>query len=407
VAWSRKTGLPLATAISWQCRRSVDVCERLVLSSNVIRERTGLPLDPLVSASKWSWLLERHPEIAALASTGDLCLGTVDSWIIYRLTGGSVHATDHTNASRTALLNLSSAEWDRELLEMFRIPESSLPQIFSSTSVIGKVESIPTLSGTPIVSAIGDSHAALVGHGSYRAGTIKATYGTGSSLMTLTPSIPSFTHTLARTIAWSTPEFVQYAFEGNITMTGAAVQWVGEFLKLSNPTVDCVALADSVTNSEGVFFVPAMVGLGAPYWNASVRGTITGLSRGTTSAHLARAAVESIAFQVADVFHEMQEAVGIELPVLHTDGGATKNSALMQFQADILGVPVHRSACEDLSALGAAWLGGITLGWWRDFSSFELLAEDFSEFTPTKSLSEQYEMWKHAVAQTLLEKSER
>jgi glycerol kinase len=402
VAWSRKTGLPIANAISWQCRRSAEVCGRLAWASDSIREKTGLPLDPLVSASKWSWLLLHHPEIAGLASNGELCLGTVDSWLIYKLSGGRVHGTDHTNASRTALLNLSTGEWDGELLEAFRIPADALPKIFPSSFSIGTVESISSLLGVPIVAAIGDSHAAMVGHGSYCPGTIKATYGTGSSLMTLTPSIPSSTEKLARTIAWSTHEYMQYALEGNITMTGAAVQWVGEFLKLRNPTADTVALADSVSNSGGVFFVPAMVGLGAPYWNASVRGTITGLSRSTTSAHLARAAVESIAFQVADVFYEMQKEVGIDLPILHADGGATQNATLMQFQSDLLGVRVHRSECADLSALGAAWLGGITLGWWRNLSSLQMLHRDCSVFSPSNSVSKQYKKWKHAVAQTLL-----
>jgi glycerol kinase len=407
VAWSRKTGLPVANAISWQCRRSVDVCERHAATGDHIREKTGLPLDPLISASKWSWLFQHHPEIARMGSNDDLCLGTVDSWLIYKLSGGSVHATDHTNASRTALLNLSGGDWDDELLELFRLPANALPVVRPSSSSFGNVESIPSLLGIPIVSAIGDSHAAMVGHGSYHPGAIKATYGTGSSLMALTPSIPSSTRTLARTIAWSTRDNTQYALEGNITMTGAAVQWVGEFLKLPNPTADAVTLADSVSSSEGVFFVPAMVGLGAPYWTASARGTITGLSHGSTSAHLARAAVESIAFQVADVFHEMEKEMGLPLPILHTDGGATLNATLMQFQSDLVGIPVHRSACNDLSALGAAWLGGMTLGWWQDFSSLQKLHQDCSVFSPIRSLSREYEMWKHTVAQTLLAVSGR
>ena len=401
VAWNRTTGLPVANAISWQCRRSVDVCERLAEESGRLRAITGLPLDPLVSASKWSWLLGHHPEIASLAANGDLCLGTVDSWLIYKLTRGRVHATDHTNASRTALLNLTGADWDSSLVEAFAIPFNALPKIFPSSFRIGAVESIPMLCGIPIVSAIGDSHAALVGHGSYSPGTIKATYGTGSSLMTLTPSIPSTTEKLARTIAWSTHEHIQYALEANITMTGAAVQWVGEFLKLPNPTDDTVALADSVSDSAGVFFVPAMAGLGAPYWDASARGTITGLSHSSTAAHLARAAVEAIAFQVADAFHEMQKNVSIDLSILHTDGGATRNATLMQFQSDLLRLPVHRSACEDLSALGAAWLGGITLGWWESLHSLRMSNRECSVFSPSQSRSKQYEMWKHAVAQTL------
>jgi glycerol kinase len=407
LAWSRSTGLSLSNAISWQCRRSIEVCERLSPASKIIREKTGLPLDPLVSASKWSWLLLHNPNVAALGSRGDLCLGNVDSWLIHKLSGGRVHATDHTNASRTALLNLNSREWDAELLGMFGIPPDALPHIVPSLSIIGTVESIPSLMGTPIVSAIGDSHAAMAGHGSYRPGTMKATYGTGSSLMMLTPAIPPPTSSLARTIAWSTKKSVQFALEGNVTMTGAAVQWVGQFLKLKNPTEDTIALANSVSDSGGVVFVPAMVGLGAPYWKASVRGTITGLGHSATSAHLARAAVESIAFQVADVFHEMRRAGGVDVSTLHADGGATRNSTLMQFQSDLLGVPVCRSACEDLSAMGAAWLGGITLGWWQDFSSLQALPESHSVFSPADLPGDQYKDWKHAIAQTLLEKSAR
>ena len=402
VAWHRVTGQPLANAISWQCRRSESVCVRLAHDAELIRDRTGLPLDPLVSASKWAWLLQQESRVRLAESEGNLCFGNVDSWLIYKLTGGAVHATDHTNASRTALLKLESLGWDDDLLARFGIARSAMPTLISSSAMFGEVTAIPALSGVPIVSAVGDSHAAMVGHGSYAAGSIKATYGTGSSLMMLTSAIPAPCRELARTVAWSRDGKAQYALEGNITMTGSGLQWVGEFLGLANPTDDAVALAESVSASEGVYFVPAMVGLGAPYWDTSARGTLSGLGRSSTRAHMARAALEAIAFQVADVFAAMREAAEIELPALHTDGGAARNNELMQLQSNLLQVPVHRSACEDLSALGAAWLGGLTLGWWSQFPDLESLPQAATSFSPAKPLDDLYEGWKHAVAQARL-----
>jgi glycerol kinase len=401
VAWHRGSGLPVANAISWQCRRSEEVCSRLADHSERIREKTGLPLDPLVSASKWSWLLQQQINLRELATTGELCLGNVDSWLVYRLTGGAVHATDYSNASRTALLDLGSLDWDNDLLALFAIPRAAMPKLLPSSGIFGEVAAVRELAGVPIVSAIGDSHAALAGHGKYRAGTVKATYGTGSSLMTLTSGNPEPTKNLARTIAWSIGDTVQFALEGNITMTGSGVQWVGEFLGLPNPTADTLALAESVADSGEVYFVPAMVGLGAPHWDSSARGTLAGLGRSSTRAHMARAAVDAIAFQVADVFHAMETAAGMQLPALHADGGATRNAALMQFQSDLLQVPVYRSACEDLSALGAAWLGGLALGWWKQISDLETLPQEAMAFKPGKTRDAHYAGWRHALMQTL------
>ncbi|NUQ29146.1 MAG: glycerol kinase [Acidobacteriaceae bacterium] len=402
VAWYRAEGRPAANAISWQCRRGEAICRQLAAHTDLIRERTGLPLDPLVSASKWGWLLQQDAALRAEGEQGRLCLGNVDAWLIYKLTNGAAHVTDHTNASRTALLHLQTLQWDRELLDLFGIPHAAMPQVACSSSLLGKVSAIPELAGVPIVSAIGDSHAAMVGHGSYIPGTIKATYGTGSSLMTLTPSLPTPTRSLARTIAWSHKGTAHFALEGNITMTGSAVQWVGEFLNLADPTRDAVALAESVADAAGVYFVPAMVGLGAPYWDSAARGTLVGLSHTSRREHMARAAVDAIAYQVADVFHAMRSAAGVDLPALHTDGGATRNSALMQFQADLLQVPVHRSSCEDLSALGAAWLGGLTLGWWHSVANLASLPQESTTFVPGTSLESDYEGWKLAVRQARL-----
>ncbi|WP_263419207.1 FGGY family carbohydrate kinase [Terriglobus albidus] len=402
VAWYRADARPAANAISWQCRRGEAICGQLASHRDIIRERTGLPLDPLVSASKWGWLLQQNPALRSQAEQGDLCLGNVDAWLIYKLTDGATYVTDHTNASRTALLNLQTLQWDGELLDLFGIPHTTMPQLACSSSLFGTVSAIPELVDIPIISAIGDSHAAMVGHGSYTPGTIKATYGTGSSLMTLTPGLPAPTRSLARTIAWSHNGTAHFALEGNITMTGSAVQWVGEFLGLADPTRDAVALAERVSNAASVYFVPAMVGLGAPHWDSAARGTLTGLSHTSRREHMARAAVDAIAYQVADVFHAMRDAAGVELPTLHTDGGATRNGALMQFQADLLQVPVHRSSCEDLSALGAAWLGGLTLGWWHSVADLASLPQESVTFLPGTSLASHYDGWKLAVQQARL-----
>lgn len=402
VAWCRQNGNPVANAISWQCRRSTNVCSEISSYAPLIRQKTGLPLDPLVTASKWRWLLENNSEAKKAAELGNLCLGTVDSWLIYKLTDGKIHATDLSNASRTALLNLNTHDWDDDLLDLFGISHSALPKLESSIGVFGTCSTLSGLEGIPIVAAIGDSHAALAGHGNDCAGTIKATYGTGSSLMMLSPSLPEETADLARTIAWSHAGAPYYALEGNITMTGSAVQWLGEFLGLENPISDVATLAASVSDSAGVSFVPAMVGLGAPHWDSAARGTITGLGRSSTKAHLARAAIEAIAFQIADVFHAMQQASGSSIPALYADGGPTRNDILMQFQADLLQLPVHRSACEDLSALGAAWLGGISLGWWPNLSEPAVAQQDSHIFIPQQSYEKEYAAWKLAVSRARL-----
>lgn len=410
LAWERETGRPVAPAMSWQCRRSAAICARLVGQAKMLRERSGLPLDPLLSAGKWAWLLGRDQALAARADRGEICFGTVDSWLIWKLTGGAVHACDHTNASRTGLLRLATATWDEESMAMFGVPAKAMPELRTSSGVFGMCAGIEGLSGVPIVAAIGDSHAALVGHGSAQAGTVKATYGTGSSLMTLTVGVMQ-ADGLASTIAWSVPrDGVRYALEGNISMTGSAVQWVGEFLGLREPLAETLALAATVADSGGVAFVPAMVGLAAPYWRTEARGLISGLQAGSRAGHLARAAVEAVAFQVRDVFEAMERAADFPLPALLADGGATRNEVLMQFQADMLGRPVLRSACEDLSALGAAWLGGLTLGWWSSTAEFASLPEPATMFSPRMATDEResrLRAWEMAVGRTLLREESR
>jgi glycerol kinase len=404
LAWERATGRPIAPAMSWQCRRSVGVCERLAGQAARVKEVSGLPLDPLLSATKWAWLLEDQPELRGRAEGGEICFGTVDSWLIWKLTGGTVHACDATNASRTGLLKLRAAAWDRELAGMFGVPMCSLPEVKASSGAFGRC-AVEGLAGTPLVAAIGDSHGALVGHGVATVGTVKATYGTGSSLMTVTDGVVE-TAGLASTIAWAMKAGVQYALEGNISMAGAGVQWVGEFLGLARPVEDAVALAARVADSGGVVFVPGMAGLGAPHWRPSARGLVAGLEAGSKAAHLARAAVEAIAFQVCDVFAAMEEGAQTELPALRADGGATRNDELMQLQADLLGRPVLRSACEDLSALGAAWLGGLELGWWASMNEFASLPDETARFEPRMDESERrkrLEAWHLAVKRALVE----
>lgn len=411
VAWRRAgtvtpaAGEPVCNAISWQCRRSETICEKLRAHAAVIQQISGLPLDPLLSATKWAWLLEQQPHLRAQAESGELHLGTVDAWLLYNLTGGSAYATDHTNASRTALLNLETLDWDDTLLSLFGIPRTALPRVCPSSGVFGMCTAIPGLAGVPIVAMIGDSHAALAGHGRYEAGIVKATYGTGSSLMMLTPGLVKESESLARTVAWSALNEVRFALEGNIAMSGAAVQWVGEFLGLPRPAEFAAALAATVPDAAGLVLVPAMVGLGAPHWDSAARGIIAGIERSHTAAHLARAAVDAIAFQVADVLAAMEAAAGAQLPALLADGGATRNDALMQMQADILDRPVHRSTQEDLSARGAAMLGGLALGWWKSLDDLAALPNTSDTFQPRMAADErqrQLNAWRLAVRRARL-----
>ncbi len=404
LAWEGAAGGPpraLGNAIGWQCRRSSDLCDALAAKHAVIQRTSGLPVDPLLTAGKWAWLLTN--DAASATSRGSLCLGTVDAWLLACLTDCAAHSTDLTNASRTGLLDLTTLRWSAELAALFGIPLAALPELRASSSRFGVCSSIPALRGVPILSMIGDSHAALAGHGSYSPGTVKATYGTGSSLMTLTSGLAAHTSMVARTIAWCFGSHVQYALEGNIAMAGAGLQWVGEFLGLPQPAADAVALSESVASSCGMYFVPALVGLGAPYWDTAARGSISRLERSHRAAHLARAAVEAIGYQVADVFFALESAAGTPLRALRADGGAARNDILMQFQADILGRPVLRSINDDLSLLGAAVLAGITLGWWSSLDEFASCTGDTETFTPAMSVRERssrVEGWRRAVRAT-------
>ncbi|KRA99061.1 glycerol kinase [Devosia sp. Root685] len=365
LVWDAATGTPIGPVVIWQCRRSAPKCEALRAAGHAetVEAKTGLALDPLFPAAKIAWLLDNTPGARTRAEAGTLRTGTVDSWLLWNLTGGKIHATDHSNASRTQLFNTETLAWDAGLCALFDVPLSMLPEVRSSDSEFGRVAAgVSALSsGVPVRAMIGDSHAALFGHGVRAPGTVKATYGTGTSLMALTPNRVRSTHGISSTIAWSQNGKVQHALEGNISVSGQAAAFAAELLGLPDAAA-LSALAETVGDSNGVAFVPALVGLGAPHWRADARGTITGMTLGTKPAHLARAALEAIAFQVADVYAAMEADMGSPLGELRADGGASRNATVMQFQSDILGRPVAAAAAPEVSALGAAALAFSSLG---------------------------------------------
>jgi glycerol kinase len=404
--WERQTGRPLGPCVIWQCRRSAPFCEQLRAQGleRLLHERTGLTVDPLFSASKARWLLEHSDNGYRRAAAGEICIGTMDSWVLWNLTGGKVHATDLSNASRTQLLNIREGRWDPELCNIFGVPLEALPEVKASSAIFGTSLGAGRLpDGVPIGSLIGDSHAALFGQAGFERGTIKATYGTGSSLMTPTDTLVLSHNGLSTTIAWALDR-ITYALEGNISVTGAAVQWFGDFLGLDDPAASVARLAEQVADTDGVYIVPAFVGLGAPYWDEAARGLITGLTRGSRASHVARAVVESIAFQVRDVFDAMEADTGSRFLVLLTDGGATQNKALMQFQADILGCPVMCNRSVDVSALGAAYLAGLAVGMWSSEREIAAMARNRERFEPALSPSDRerrYAGWKDAVRRAM------
>jgi glycerol kinase len=367
VLWDRQTGRPIAPAIVWQDRRTADLCERLRqdgLEPEVAR-RTGLLLDPYFSGTKLAWLLDQVPGARARAESGELAFGTIDSWLVWKLTGGTRHVTDLTNASRTLLLDVTTGEWDDFMLDLLHIPRAVLPAVTSSsirtdapTARLGGVD-------VPIAGIAGDQQAALFGQACFEPGMAKNTYGTGCFLLLNTGGVPLFSsNRLLTTIAWQT-DVRRYALEGAVFVGGAVVQWLRDGLGFIERSAEVEALAASVGDSDGVYLVPAFTGLGSPHWDAYARGTIVGLSRGTTRAHIARAALESIAFQSAEVLHAMQKDSRQPLIELRVDGGATANDLLMQFQADLLGVPVVRPEVTETTALGAAYLAGLGVGFWQ------------------------------------------
>lgn len=404
-AWERRSGQPLGPAIGWQCHRTADFCQGLRAEGlePLLRRRTGLTIDPMFSGTKMRWLLDHIPDGQARAADGEICLGTMDSWVLWNLTGGRSHACDLTNASRTQLLNLATLAWDDELLAIMGVPRAALPVVALSGGHHGLTAADgPLPAGVPVASLIGDSHGALYGHAS--PGAVKATYGTGSSLMCPTPTAIDSAHGISATIAWSRRDedarAVTYALEGNIYATGAAAQWAGRLLGLAGPE-EVAALAAEVDDTGGVYFVPAFAGLGAPHWLADARGLFSGITLGTGRAEIARAAVEAIAFQVCDVFQAMEADAGRQLAALLADGGASRNDRLMQFQANLIGRPVERSASPELSALGVAYLAGLTVGTWPDEDALTEIAPPHERFEPDMSAAKRDELyagWQDAVA---------
>ncbi|BCG46083.1 Glycerol kinase [Citrifermentans bremense] len=365
VIWERATGRPLHRAIVWQDRRTAELTESLKGQGleSMVRERTGLLLDPYFSATKLSWLLDRVDGLRLRAERGEICFGTVDSWLIFKLSVGKSHLTDISNASRTMLFNIKTLEWDEELLRLFRIPRALLPEVRGSAAGFGHASAQVVGAEIPISGVAGDQQAALFGQGCFAPGMAKATFGTGAFVVMNSGVRPGLSDGALCTIAWQLPgEAVQYALEGSIFIAGAAVQWLQEGLGLIGSAKEVEALAATVPDSAGVYFVPALSGLGTPYWDPYARGVIAGLTRGSTKAHLARAALEAIAFQTLDAIRAMEKASGIPLKELRVDGGAAANNLLLQIQADLLGVPVLRPRCTESTSLGAAFLAGIGAG---------------------------------------------
>jgi glycerol kinase len=407
ILWDRATGRAEHNAVVWQCRRTAPLCERLKRErfDRTIRRKTGLVTDAYFSGTKLSWLLTHVPGARRRAARGALAFGTVDTWLVHRLTGGRVHATDASNASRTLLYNIRSNRWDDELLERMRVPSALLPDVRSSSEVYGETE--PDLFGGPIAIAgnAGDQQAALFGQACFAPGMMKNTYGTGCFLLMNTGDRPRPSKTgLLTTIAWRRGGETTYALEGSVFVAGAAVQWLRDGLGLISAAAETEALASSVPDTGGVYFVPAFVGLGAPYWDMDARGAVTGLTRGTTRAHLVRAALEAMAYQTRDVVECMERDSGIRARELRVDGGAARNDLLCQFQADVLGIPVVRPVVTETTALGAAYLAGLAVGFWtsRDEISAQWRVE--RRFEPTMRRSERerrYEGWKDAVAGVL------
>ncbi len=367
IVWDRGTGQPIHNAIVWQDRRTADWCEQLASRglAQLVRRKTGLPIDSYFSATKIRWILDHVDGARAMARQGRLAFGTVDSWLLWNLSGRRLHVTDVTNASRTLLFDIHKLRWDDELLEIFDVPRSMLPTVVASSSPVGATEPHLLAKAIPIGGIAGDQHAALFGQMCTRPGMVKNTYGTGCFLVMNTgeQAIDS-SHNLLTTIAWQVDGRVQYALEGSIFIAGAVVQWLRDGLGIIRSASEIEALARSVPHSDGVYLVPAFAGLGAPHWNARARGTLFGVTRGTTAAHVARAALESTAFQSVDVLQAMQADSGIRIDELRVDGGACANDLLMQFQCDLLGVDVVRPRISETTALGAAYLAGLAVGYW-------------------------------------------
>jgi len=406
ILWEKTSGKPIYNAIVWQCRRTAEICENLKKDySGLIRKKTGLIIDAYFSGTKIKWVLENVPGALEKAKNGEILFGTVDSWLLYNLTGSKVHATDYSNASRTMLFNIHTLKWDEKILSLFNIPAKILPEALQSSHYYGKTKKELFGEEIPITGIAGDQQAALFGQSCFNEGSAKNTYGTGSFLLLNTGEKPyESRHGLLTTIAWGLKGHVHYALEGSIFITGAAIQWLRDGLNIINSAAETEELALKVKDSNGVYFVPAFVGLGAPYWDMFARGLIIGITRGTTREHIARATLEAIAYQTKEVIEAMEKDSGISLKTLRVDGGVVKNNFLMQFQADILGVPVERPAVSELTALGAATLAGLETGFFESIEEVSKLNKIEKVFRPDMDSDRRnklYKEWKRAVERSL------
>lgn len=407
IVWDAETGEPVYNAIVWQDRRTSEYCDMLKERglTDTIRSKTGLIIDAYFSATKIRWILENVPYAREKADQGKLRFGTVDTWLIWMLTRGEVHVTDVSNASRTMIYNIHDLSWDKELLDLFGIPESMMPQVKSSSEVYGYTKTTLFAHEVPIAGIAGDQQAALFGQMCTEPGAVKNTYGTGCFLLMNSGEKPiTSSNNLLTTIAWKIGDKVTYALEGSIFVAGSVVQWLRDGLGIISSSSEVEALAASVPDNGGVYFVPALTGLGAPYWDQYAKGSLYGISRGTTAAHIARAALEGIAFQTMDIVNAMQKDAGVELAELKVDGGASRNNLLMQFQADILGTSVIRPQVTETTALGAAYLAGLAVGYWDSIDHIKsqwAVDRAFAPTAPSDEVAALKSGWANAIGRTL------
>lgn len=404
IVWDKKTGQPIAPAIVWQCRRTAADAQALhVRMGKQLQEKTGLIVDAYFSATKLRWILQNIPDARRCAQQGKLLFGTVDSWLIWNLTEGRCHVTDVTNAARTMLFDIHTCTWDNDILRELDIPADMLPQVVSSSGVIGETALFG--GSIPIAGIAGDQQAALFGQACFQPGDAKNTYGTGCFLLMNTGNQPVKSENgLLTTIAWEIDGEVTYALEGSVFVAGAAIQWLRDELGLLQSAADSEAFARRISDTGGVYLVPAFTGLGAPYWDPYARGTMVGITRGTTKEHIVRAALESLAYQTADVLHVMEQDAGLHLRSLKADGGACANDFLMEFQSDIIGVPVERPACVETTAMGAAYLAGLAVGYWADREQLRKTIEPGRTFVPQMEELRRTQLlqgWKRAVGRAL------
>lgn len=404
VVWDKRTGRPIHRAIVWQSRQTADICEALKREGHepTFREKTGLLVDPYFSGTKVKWLLDHVEGARERAERGDLLFGTIDTWLIWKLTGGAAHVTDYSNASRTLLFNIYDLQWDETLLSLLNVPAAMLPEVRSSSEVYGyTVEHHFFGAKIPIAGVAGDQQAALFGQACFEPGMVKNTYGTGCFMLMNTGEEPvASKHGLLTTIAWGCDGKVEYALEGSIFVAGSAVQWLRDGLRMLKSSADSEAYAGRVESTDGVYVVPAFVGLGTPYWDSEVRGAVFGLTRGTTKEHFIRATLESLAYQTKDVLDVMREDSGMELQKLRVDGGAVGNELLMQFQSDLIGTDVERPVVNETTALGAAYLAGLATGYWKskdEIAANWKLGVSYRPEKDSRYMEQLYEGWKKAV----------